>query len=63
MPFRLKKTSPDFQCCAGPFEGRKFVAGRIYAEIPPEEQDKFEEVTKEKPAAVDVRKHKKDKEE
>jgi hypothetical protein len=42
--YKLKEKTPDFQCCDGPLEGRKFVAGQMYPEIPPEEAGKFEEV-------------------
>jgi hypothetical protein len=45
MLYKLKPNQEPFQCCGGPFEGRKYLPGQIYTEIPPEEADKFEDVT------------------
>ncbi len=42
--YRLKKNVPDFTVVDGPFAGRNFRAGEIYAEIPPQEKHKFEAV-------------------
>jgi hypothetical protein len=44
MSFKLKEGIEDFQVVDGAFEGRKFRKGFLYAEIPPEEAKKFEEV-------------------
>jgi hypothetical protein len=43
--YKLKEKEPDFQCCDGPLEGRKFVSGKVYEKIPPEETNRFEEIT------------------
>jgi hypothetical protein len=47
--YKLKPNAPDFQACDGPFEGRKYIAGTTYAEIPTNEADKFEEIKTEEP--------------
>jgi len=47
MQYRLKSNQEPFQCCGGPFEGRSFLSGQIYAEVPPEEAERFEEVKSE----------------
>lgn len=52
MPYRLKTIHNSFQCCGGPFEGRKFEPGKTYAEIPQEEAWKFDEVKTEKTSQV-----------
>jgi hypothetical protein len=41
---RLKSTSPAFEVTDGLFAGRKYLHGQTYAEIPPQEAEKFEEV-------------------
>ena len=45
MPYRLKENIPDFDVVDGPFAGRRYRRGEIYAEIPPTEEDRFEEVS------------------
>ena len=47
MSYKLKEGIEDFQVVDGAFEGRKFKKGFLYAEIPPEETQKFEEVAEE----------------
>ncbi len=44
MPYKLKSNVPNIEIVDGPFAGRKFVAGEIYAEIPANEKAKFDEV-------------------
>lgn len=44
MPYKLKPNQESFQSVDGPFDGRKFLSGQTYAEIPPEEAEKFEEI-------------------
>lgn len=44
MSYKLKANVADFEVVDGPFAGRKFVAGQIYAEIPAGEKAKFEPV-------------------
>ncbi len=44
MPYKLKDNVADFEVVDGPFTGRRFVSGEIYAEIPPNEEKKFEPV-------------------
>ena len=44
--YRLKKGVENFQVVDGPFAGRKFVRGKIYNEVPPEEKGKFEKIEK-----------------
>ncbi len=39
--FRLKQNEPDIEIVDGPFAGRTFKAGEIYAEIPPAEAARF----------------------
>lgn len=46
MSFKLKENVADFTVVDGPFAGREFRAGQIYAEVPPQEKEKFETVTK-----------------
>jgi hypothetical protein len=43
MLYKLKPNQEPFVVCGGPFEGRKFLTGQTYAEIPPEEADRFDE--------------------
>lgn len=50
--YRLKKNVADFTVVDGPFAGRTFRAGKVYAEIPPQEKHKFEEDRKPAPAAI-----------
>ena len=44
--YRLKKGVESFRVMDGPYEGRKFLKGKEYAEVPPGEALKFEEVEK-----------------
>jgi hypothetical protein len=52
--YRLKTTSAAFEIVDGPFAGRKYLHGKTYAEVPPQEKDKFEKVgpTKKAEAAM-----------
>jgi len=43
MPYRLKATEPPFEVVDGPFAGRKYDRAGTYAEIPPGQEDRFEE--------------------
>jgi hypothetical protein len=47
MSYKLKPGIENFQVVDGAFAGRKFRKGFLYAEIPPEEARKFEEVADE----------------
>jgi hypothetical protein len=47
MSYKLKTGIEDFQVVDGAFAGRKFRKGFLYAEIPPEEAQKFDEVAEE----------------
>ncbi len=42
--YKLKKGIENFDVVDGPFAGRKFVRGKAYGEVPPEEKRKFEEI-------------------
>ena len=42
--YKLKKGIENFQVVDGAFAGRKFVRGKAYTEVPPEEKQKFEKV-------------------
>lgn len=42
--YRLKTTSAAFEVVDGPCAGRKYLHGKTYAEVPPQERDKFEAV-------------------
>ncbi|NLT24651.1 MAG: hypothetical protein GXX82_16535 [Syntrophorhabdus sp.] len=42
--YRLKPNEPDIEIVDGPFARKKFVAGRVYTEIPPKEAARFEAV-------------------
>jgi len=44
MNYRLKKGQENIVIMGGPFEGKKFVRGVEYSEIPPEEKHRFEKV-------------------
>jgi len=46
--YKLKKGIENFQVVDGAFAGRKFVRGKVYGEVPPEEKKKFEEIKPEK---------------
>jgi len=47
MSFKLKATEPGFQVTReGEFEYHKFLPGRIYEKVPPEEIHKFEDISK-----------------
>jgi hypothetical protein len=41
MAYKLKPHQESFQSVDGPFNGRKFLSGQSYNEVPPEEADKF----------------------
>ncbi len=42
--YRLKKNVENFDVVDGPLTGRKFRAGMVYDEIPPQDAGKFEEI-------------------
>jgi hypothetical protein len=42
--YKIKKDVENFDVVDGAFAGRKFVCGRVYGEVPPEEKDKFDEI-------------------
>lgn len=44
MTYTLKKGMENFQVVDGPFAGRKFVRGKVYGEVPPQEENRFEEI-------------------
>jgi hypothetical protein len=44
MSYKLKIGQEAFEPVEGPFAGRKFVPGKTYGEIPPEEARRFEEI-------------------
>ena len=48
--FRLKPNQPAFEAVDGPLAGRRFVHGRVYAEIPPADRERFEKVAPAKAA-------------
>lgn len=50
--FKLKKGQEAFEVVDGPMAGRKFTPGVEYAEVPPQEKQRFAEVKepKAKPA-------------
>ena len=50
--FRLKKGQPEFEVVDGPMTGRKFLRGVDYAEVPPGEKRRFDEIKQAAPKAV-----------
>jgi len=42
--YQLKKGVESFEVVDGAFAGKKFLRGRVYAAIPPEEKDKFKKL-------------------
>jgi len=44
MPYQLKKGVESFEVVDGAFAGKKFLRGRVYAAIPPEEKNKFKKL-------------------
>ena len=42
--YKLKKGIENFDVVDGAFAGRKFVRGKVYGEVPPEEKKKFDEI-------------------
>ena len=42
--YKLRKGIENFQVVDGAFAGRKFVRGKVYGEVPPEEKRKFEKL-------------------
>ena len=51
--YRLKKNVADFVVVDGPFARRTYRAGKVYAEIPPQEKHKFEDVNPRAAALAD----------
>lgn len=43
MPYKLKLTEPPFEVVDGPCAGRKYSRKGIYAEIPPQCVERFED--------------------
>ena len=53
--YKLKRGVQAFDVVDGPFAGRKFVPGKEYAEVPPQEKHKFDIVSvsaESKPAPI-----------
>jgi hypothetical protein len=46
MQYRLKSNEAPFEIVDGPMAGRKFAAGVIYEEVPPQEAHRFEEIAR-----------------
>ncbi len=44
MPWVLKKNAPEFDVVDGPMAGKQFRKGITYADVPPGDKAKFEEV-------------------
>jgi hypothetical protein len=44
MSYKLKPGTESFEVVDGPFAGKKFLRGKIYKEVPPEEKKKFEKI-------------------
>jgi len=42
--FTLKKGAESFQVVDGPLAGKRYVRGKAYKQVPPEERAKFEEI-------------------
>jgi len=42
--YKLKKGIENFDVVDGAFAGRKFVRGKVYGEVPPDESKKFDEI-------------------
>lgn len=42
--YRLKPNGPDFTVVDGKFANKTFRAGAVYAEVPPEYMERFDEV-------------------
>lgn len=55
MTYRLKKGQENFEVVDGAFAGKKFVRGREYDVVPPEEMRRFEK-TKAAPAGGKAKK-------
>ncbi|MBP7528334.1 MAG: hypothetical protein KA801_10430 [Syntrophorhabdaceae bacterium] len=56
--FRLKQNVPDIEIVDGPFAGRTFKAGEVYAEIPPAELARFDMVEPAGPDEASVEENK-----
>ena len=50
--YKLRKGIENFQVVDGAFAGRKFVRGKVYGEVPPEEKKKFDEIKPEIPGST-----------
>lgn len=48
--YQLKPGQESFEVVDGPMAGRRFVAGKRYAEIPPLEAGRFEKIKQAAPA-------------
>jgi len=52
MPYKLKANAPEFDCVDGPFAGKKYRRGEVYADVPPGDKGRFETVRKPVPATA-----------
>ena len=57
MPYKLKPGVESFEVVDGPFAGKKFLRGKVYEKIPPEEKKKFEQVKAQGPAHSSPEEH------
>jgi hypothetical protein len=48
--YKLKIGQEQFAVVDGPFEGRKYLVGEVYQEIPPAESQRFDEIIADVPA-------------
>ena len=44
MPYKLKPGVESFEVVDGAFAGKKYLRGKVYEKVPPEEKKKFEQV-------------------
>jgi hypothetical protein len=51
--YQLKKGVESFEVVDGPFAGKKFLRGKTYKDIPPEEKHKFEKIRDQGPGIRD----------
>lgn len=50
--YRLKDDVESFKVVDGPYANKKFLKGKDYAEVPPGEAHKFEEVENVRPSSA-----------
>lgn len=53
MPYKLKANVENFEVVDGPFADRKFTAGEVYQEIPPQDAWRFEEISASQTASAE----------